>query len=363
MKQRKGQVPGGNRGRKKRGLSDISPSTSLPPLVEGQLRCFLKLTINKVVWKIAKPPTSVLVRVRWWGETSAGTLFCPRDALQTEPKAVRTTTRYAVRCGPKQFTSYLTDMAVLVLEVITKFDHLPVGRVHISGLTQLSPTHQINGFFTIVSPASRKLGELQVSLALEPLSETYDSYKPLPTTEVTENVLLSEKGLRENSDSNNTQSVVPSQSCGASTIKNDGKELAGSNSKSATPRGKDHLYFTENSDAVKSSLCGLQHHLNSGPSAETVALRGKAPQKQLSLLDSSEFQPQMSTVAKSHSDSCTLSSNKPPTKDLLSALLEQGNKLRNAMLISAMNSSPDMSMLLDRVPPPMTEDAVRTSAT
>jgi C2 domain-containing protein 3 len=92
------------------GLSDISPSTSLPPLVEGQLRCFLKLTINKVIWKIAKPPTCVLVRVRWWGETTAGTLFCPRDALQTEPKSVRTTTRYAIRCGPKQFTSYLTGM-------------------------------------------------------------------------------------------------------------------------------------------------------------------------------------------------------------------------------------------------------------
>lgn len=92
------------------GLSDISPSTSLPPLVEGQLRCFLKLTVNKVIWKITKPPACVLVRVRWWGETSEGTLFCPRDTLQTEPKAVRTTTRYAIRCGPKQFTSYLTGM-------------------------------------------------------------------------------------------------------------------------------------------------------------------------------------------------------------------------------------------------------------
>lgn len=92
------------------GLSDISPSTSLPPLVEGQLRCFLKLSVNKVIWKIAKPPACILVRVRWWGETSEGTLFCPRDALQTEPKSVRTTTRYAIRCGPKQFTSYLTGM-------------------------------------------------------------------------------------------------------------------------------------------------------------------------------------------------------------------------------------------------------------
>ncbi|XP_037378851.1 C2 domain-containing protein 3 isoform X2 [Talpa occidentalis] len=361
MKQRKGQGPGGGRGRKKRGLSDISPSTSLPPLVEGQLRCFLKLTVNKVIWKIAKPPACVLVRVRWWGETSDGTLFCPRDALQTEPKAVRTTTRYAIRCGPKQFTSYLTDMAVLVLEVITKFDHLPIGRVQISGLAQLSPTHHINGFFTIVSPTSKKLGELQVSLALEPLSETYDTYSPLPTTDVTENVLLSEQGFRENTEPSNIQFLVPSRPHRVLSTKTDGKELAANSSRSTTPRGKDHLYFAENSDAIKNSFFGLQHHLNSGQSLESMTMKGKAPQKQMSLLNSSEFQSQIRTVAKSQSDSCILSSNNPPTKDLLSALLEQGNKLRNAMLISAMKSSPDASMVLDEVRPSMKEDFLKAS--
>ncbi|KAL4697613.1 hypothetical protein H8959_003311 [Pygathrix nigripes] len=361
MKQRKGQGPGGSRGRKKRGLSDISPSTSLPPLVEGQLRCFLKLTINRVIWKIAKPPTCVLVRVRWWGETSDGTLFCPRDALQTEPKAVRTTTRYAIRCGPKQFTSYLTDMAVLVLEVITKLDHLPIGRVQINGLAQLSPTHQINGFFTIVSSTSKKLGELQVSLALEPLSETYDSYHPLPTTDMTENVLLSKQGFRENTEPSSTQFQVPSRPRDIHTIKIDGKELGANSSRSTTPRGKDHVYFAENPDTIKDSSFGLQHHLNSGQSLESVTLKGRAPRKQMSLLNSSEFQRQIRTVAKSHSDSCILSSNNPPTKDLLSALLEQGNKLRNAMVISAMKSSPDTSMLLDQVPPPINEDSLRAS--
>ncbi|XP_030880804.1 C2 domain-containing protein 3 [Leptonychotes weddellii] len=361
MKQRKGQGPVVVRGRKKRGLSDISPSTSLPPLVEGQLRCFLKLTVNKVIWKIAKPPTCVLVRVRWWGETSDGTLFCPRDTLQTEPKAVRTTTRYAVRCGPKQFTSYLTDMAVLVLEVITKLDHLPIGRVQISGLAQLSPTHHINGFFTIVSPTSKKLGELQVSLALEPLSETYDSYNPLPTTDVKENVLLSEQEFREYTEPSSTQFLVPSRPHRMPTTKIDGKELAANSSRSTTPRGKDHLYFAENSDTIKDSFFGLQHHLNSGQSLESMTLKGKTPRKQMSLLNSSEFQPQIRTVAKSHSDSCILSSNNPPTKDLLSALLEQGNKLRNAMVISTMKSSPDTSMLLDEVHPPMKEDFLKAS--
>uniref|UniRef100_A0A8C9DEV1 C2 domain-containing protein 3 n=1 Tax=Prolemur simus TaxID=1328070 RepID=A0A8C9DEV1_PROSS len=362
MKQRRGPGPGGGRGRKKRGLSDISPSTSLPPLVEGQLRCFLKLTINKVIWKIAKPPTCVLVRVRWWGETSDGTLFCPRDALQTEPKAVRTTTRYAIRCGPKQFTSYLTDMAVLVLEVITKLDHLPLGRVQIGGLAQLSPTHQISGLFTIVSPTSKKLGELQVSLALEPLSEIYDSYNPLPTTDVMENVLSSEHGFRENTEPSNTQFLVPSKPHRMPTIKIDGKELAANNSRSSTPRGKDHMFFAENPDMIKDSFFGLQHHLKSGQSLESVTLKSKAPRKQMSLLNSSELQPQIRTVAKSHSDSCILSSNKPPTKDLLSALLERGNKLRNAMVISAMKSSPDTSMLLDKIHSPIKEDSHRASA-
>ncbi|XP_021561712.1 C2 domain-containing protein 3 isoform X2 [Carlito syrichta] len=361
MKQRKGQGPGGGRGRRKRGLSDISPSTSLPPLVEGQLRCFLKLTVNKVIWKIAKPPSCVLVRVRWWGETSDGTIFCPKDALQTEPKAVRTTTRYAIRCGPKQFTSYLTDMAVLVLEVITKLDHLPIGRVQIGGLAQLSPTHQINEFFTIVSPTSKKLGELQVSLALEPLSETYNSYSPLPTTDMTENVLLSEQGFRENTEPSNTQFLVPLRPHSIPAIKIDGKELAANSSRSTTPRGKDHLYFAENPDTIKDSFFGLQHHLNSGQSLQSITLKDRAPQKQMSLLNSSEFQPQIRTVAKSHSDSCILSSHNPPTKDLLSALLEQGNKLRNAMVISAMKSSPETNMLLEKVHSPMKEDSLTTS--
>lgn len=319
MKQRKGQGSGFSPGRKKGGLSDIPPSTSLPPLVEGQLRCFLKLTVNKVIWKIAKPPSCVLVRVRWWGETSGGTLFCPRDTLRTEPKAVRTTTRYAIRCGPKQFTSYLTDMAVLVLEVITKLDHLPIGRVQISGLAKLSPIHHINGFFSIVSPTSKKLGELQVSLALEPLSETYDSYNPLPTTDMTENVLLSEEGFREYTELSNTQLMVPSGPHRIPATKTNGKELTANSSRSTTPRGKDHLYFAENADTIKDSFFGLQHHLNSGQNLESVNLKGKAPQKQMSLLNSSEFQPQR-TVAKSHSDSCILSSNNPPTKDLLSGV-------------------------------------------
>ncbi|XP_040487252.1 C2 domain-containing protein 3 [Ursus maritimus] len=250
--------------------------------------------------------------------------------------------------------------AVLV-EVITKLDHLPIGRVQISGLAQLSPTHHINGFLPLFHQHPRNLENLQVSLALEPLSETYDRYNPLPTTDVKESVLLSDQEFREYTEPSSTQFLVPSRPHRMPTTKIDGKELAANSSRSATPRGKDHLCFAESSDTIKDSFFGLQHHLNSGQSLESMTLKGKAPRKQMSLLNSSEFQPQIRTVAKSHSDSCILSSNNPPTKDLLSALLEQGNKLRNAMVISTMKSSPDTSMLLDEAHPSMKEDFLKAS--
>lgn len=56
------------------------------------------------------------------------------------------------------------DMGVLVLEVLTKLDHLLLGRAQITKLSQLSPSHPIKGSFPVVSPASGKLGELQVVL-------------------------------------------------------------------------------------------------------------------------------------------------------------------------------------------------------
>lgn len=57
---------------------------------------------------VAKPPAACLIQVRWWGETSDGTIFVPRDTSQAEQKTLKSTTRYPVRCGPKQFASYLT---------------------------------------------------------------------------------------------------------------------------------------------------------------------------------------------------------------------------------------------------------------
>uniref|UniRef100_A0A4W3JLI8 C2CD3 N-terminal C2 domain-containing protein n=1 Tax=Callorhinchus milii TaxID=7868 RepID=A0A4W3JLI8_CALMI len=240
-------------------VNDVSPSTSLPPLVEGQIRCFLRITVSKILWTILRPPATPLVRLRWWGETSNGTLFRPRDASQIEQKAVKTTARFAVRCGPKQFTSYLADMGMLVLEVMTKPDHLPVGRVQINGISHLSPTHSVNGFFTMISPTSEKLGELQVSLALEPLSDTYDSSSSLPTTDMSMDIAASTRGSSAlNTSTSKTGSVENL------AVPNASRKL------SLTSARRDHLYFQENVKTTKDVYSETKQHLNAAqwPPAE-----------------------------------------------------------------------------------------------
>lgn len=53
-------------------------------------------------------------------------------------------------------------MGSLVLEVLTKLDHLPIARAQVAGISQLSLTQPIGGFYSLISPTSEKLGELQV---------------------------------------------------------------------------------------------------------------------------------------------------------------------------------------------------------
>ena len=54
---------------------DVVVYTGLPPKVEGQLRCYLKLSVNQLLWLIPNPPEVAHVRVQWWGEDSDGALF------------------------------------------------------------------------------------------------------------------------------------------------------------------------------------------------------------------------------------------------------------------------------------------------
>ncbi|XP_049431636.1 C2 domain-containing protein 3 isoform X2 [Epinephelus fuscoguttatus] len=306
-------------GSKKKVPSDVSPATSLPPLVEGQLRCFLRVTISRVLWTVQKPPSATFVRLRWWGESSNGTHFFPRDGSQPSQKTIKTTARFPIRCGPKQFTSYLTDMGSLVLEVLTKPDHLPIARAQVAGISRLSMSYPIGGFYTLVSPTSEKLGELQVSLNLEPLTEAYDSSSSGPVTDI------SIEGPQV------TTLTVPLQPRSLSA--SSGKESAGS-SGGNTPRGKDHLYF-QNAQKDKGKEESVENQM---PRAD-------------------RSQDNQTAVNPSSQEAFGQSTN-----DILSVILERGNKLRNAMVVSALKCDMDSASALKDTPLPLPKDNILPSS-
>ncbi|XP_054020824.1 C2 domain-containing protein 3 [Dryobates pubescens] len=324
------------------GSGEVPASTSLPPLVEGPLRCFLRCTVSGLLWTVARPPAAALVRLRWWGETSDGTVFQP--AARPGQAAGRTSARYAVRCGSRQFAAYLTDMAVLVLEVLTRPDHLPVGKVHITGLSQLSPSTPISGCFSIVSPTAEKLGELQVSLALEPLPELYDTSSSIPTTDASLDPPPAQ-GRRK------LQFLAPPQQPRPPPVTVGDPEF-GDSSKATSPRRKDQQLLEETSPNLKDPLAAPPHHLI-------------LPEEPLEL-NPSEHHVSFSTSTDLEGSPRTnlglLSLHNPATKDLLSAILEQGRKLRDAMAVSAMRSTPDMQLELHEVSPCTEGEGVKAPA-
>lgn len=82
----------------------------------------------------------------------------------------KTTARFPVRSGPKQFSAYLADMSSLLLDVLSGPMQVPIGTVEVPSLGELAPNRSINGLFPIVSPTEEKIGEIHVSIVLEPLA-------------------------------------------------------------------------------------------------------------------------------------------------------------------------------------------------
>ncbi|KAM9565441.1 LOW QUALITY PROTEIN: C2 domain-containing protein 3 [Guaruba guarouba] len=333
--------PAAGSGRRRGGLHDIPASTSLPPLVEGPLRCFLRCTVARILWTTPKPPSAAtLVRLRWWGETSDGTVFQP-TSRPGQPGG-RITARYPVRCGPRQFAAYLTDMGVLVLEVMTKLDHLSIGRTQITSLSQLSPSQPISGVFPIISPTSDKLGELQVSLVLEPLPERYDTSSSIPTTD---------GSLDTAPGSSKPQILAPSQQSRQTRVTIADQEAV-NNGRASTHRGKDHFLFQENSENIEDTFHASHHPLI----LPDECLKVNTSNEEVSFPISADPEEPARTNTR------VLSLHNPATKDLLSALLDQGNKLRDAMVVSAMKSSPDMEIELTEVSPFIERDDFKAPA-
>nr|XP_047903963.1 C2 domain-containing protein 3 isoform X4 [Anser cygnoides] len=235
-------------------------------------------------------------------------------------------------------------MGVLVLEVMTKLDHLPTGRVQITQLPQLSPSHPIGGFFTILSPTAEELGELQVSLVLEPLSETHGTGSPVPAPEGSLDTAPAQ-------GSSKPRSLAPSPQSERTRVTAAGREPADS-SRATTPRGKDHLFFQENSENIK-DVPSASHRRLILPDER---LKVNPLKQQVSFPASADPDAPPGTNTR------VFSLHNPATKDLLSALLDQGNKLRDAMVVSAMKSSPDMEIELSEVPPFVKTDGFKAAA-
>ena len=56
-------------------LEDVAVSTSLPPKVDGQLRCHLRVSVSQILWNVPNAPDFTQVRLLWWGEDGKGALF------------------------------------------------------------------------------------------------------------------------------------------------------------------------------------------------------------------------------------------------------------------------------------------------
>ncbi|KAJ3021867.1 C2 domain-containing protein 3 [Thoreauomyces humboldtii] len=202
-------------------LPTPTPTISLPPKLKGKVTHLLHFTISKVVWtsspvseNLTTTPASPRVRLVWWGEDGPGTTFHPfcvgsrslveRATVPSTPSSSSSlpvpllraktwtghsppsssklvTVLYPVRCHKTQLASYFRDMQLLVLQVIA--DGRLIGEACVPDLVALTqePSKPINGFFPIVerqkirpglvikSDKRRKLGELYVSIMLEPV--------------------------------------------------------------------------------------------------------------------------------------------------------------------------------------------------
>ncbi|XP_034024238.1 C2 domain-containing protein 3 isoform X2 [Thalassophryne amazonica] len=289
--------------------SEVSPSTSLPPLVEGHLRCFLRVTVSKVEWTVHKPPTAVFVRLRWWGESSDGTDFFPREGLRVSQKIVKT-----VLASPslwlKAVHSYLADMGSLFLEVRTKLDHLLIARAQVAGISRLSVSHPISGFYALVSPTSERFGDLQVSFHLEPLTETYDCSSSVPSADLI--VQGPQATLTLPSQPRPLSFVSKVDTAGNCS----GNALRGIYSQTTQKKGKD-------------------------------SLENQTPTKK-------ECQNSQTTVNPSSQEPC----QDQTINNAMSVILDHGNKLRNAILVSPSKHNVDSATALKDTPVSLSKDNI-----
>ncbi|WAQ99921.1 C2CD3-like protein [Mya arenaria] len=301
---------------------DVSVETGLPPQVEGQLRCFCRVSVTQITWNVLNAPKSAQVLLKWWGEPGNGILFRPVDHNQRNAGHPRTTARFPVRSGPKQFNAYLADMSSLVLEVQSGPKQVPVGTVEVPHLSQLAPNRPINGLFPIISPTEDRIGELHVSMMIESLMASYDSTGSIPTTDLSMETHVTQ------------ESSVPKQSRPVPHSDQPRKPNAETRlANGYTEDLRQHLQYEP--DPVERQYRQME---NGG--AVAITTNGDVIRTNYS---NENIQGKKENVAPTSTTQATNS-------DLLSVLLDKGNKLREQMIVSSLhNNSRGNNSVTERV--------------
>jgi hypothetical protein len=201
---------------------DVQVFTSLPPKVDGDIKCYLRLKIPKInyiiqetipnnnanneqkskkapypnreKYALIKPPIkeqplpalpSLLAKCVWWGEdqNSNGSIFRPKifasssssDTLSSKSnRKIQTSAKYMVRSGPKQFQAYLNDMKSLDIDLIKEDTMESIGKVQLYEIQQLSFSNPIKGYYSAFDKNQTKIGEVYLSVHLETLTQQRD---------------------------------------------------------------------------------------------------------------------------------------------------------------------------------------------
>ncbi|XP_069129079.1 C2 domain-containing protein 3-like isoform X6 [Argopecten irradians] len=298
-------------------MEDVQVHTGLPPQVDGQLRCFCRLTIDQIHWHSPNPPDVSHVRVKWWGEDGDGALFRPLNVKKGDKGPAKTTARYPVRSGPRQFASYLIDMGSLAVEVLSGQMMIPVGQAEITQIGLLSNTRPIDGMYPVFSPREEKLADIHVSLILESLMASFDSTGSIPTTDISMETQATQESMYPQRVQPIPHSQAPQKPVEDPFI-----------SPASHQNGLQNGYCGRAEDLRKQLNYSLQEpeerQLSGIQSGSTVAITTNGDVVTTNLGQESSSTQNVATVRNSQSD-------------LLSVLLDRGNKLRDQMIISSVD--------------------------
>ena len=148
----------------------VTVYTDLPPDVHGQLRCYLVLSISSFTFRGNNKGFTAVVK--WWGEQSQGTHF----NTQKLPGIAK----YAIKCGPKQFSSYLNDMNKLTIEIVDPNTFRVVATAAVL-VKQLSKNNPVRETVQVKDPLSADIfGSVMVSLKIMPIPVVFED-RNIPT--------------------------------------------------------------------------------------------------------------------------------------------------------------------------------------